>query len=84
MGFSIRTLFDRVSRLIYMHTPLVTKVRILFDSLTTSKDSRNIHLVIRTHQGRLVHKGCSPPRNFEKISTKYLNKIFRDEVKYIL
>jgi len=41
---------------LYMHTPLVTRVRIPFDSLTTSKDSMNIHLVIRTHQGRLVRK----------------------------
>jgi len=39
-----------------MHTPLVTTVPTHFDSLTTSKDSLNIHLVIRTHQGRLVHK----------------------------
>ena len=39
-----------------MHTPLVTTVPIHFDSLTTSKNSMNIHLVIRAHQERLVHK----------------------------
>jgi len=33
-----------------MHTPLVTTVPVHFDSLTKSKDSMNIHLVIRTHQ----------------------------------
>jgi hypothetical protein len=26
--------------------------------------------------GRLSHKDCSPPRNFERNCTKYLNKCF--------
>jgi hypothetical protein len=26
--------------------------------------------------GRLIHKGCSPPRNFVRNCTKYLNERF--------
>jgi hypothetical protein len=34
-------------------------------------------LIVILIQGRLVHEGCSLPRNFEKKLNYYLNKSFR-------